>query len=106
MGGGEGEGAEAGPCWRKESTQTIKKHPPTHTHTHPHPHTPRTNTHTCACTGGLLAEGSLYTQYLLEVLKEACPAAELAYPAVEPAEAAAWLAANSWQGRGQGQQGR
>lgn len=42
--------------------------------------------------GGLLTEGCLYTQYLLEVLKEAVPGADICYPAVDPAEAAAWLA--------------
>mmetsp|Transcript_19064 Transcript_19064/g.41089 ORF Transcript_19064/g.41089 Transcript_19064/m.41089 type:complete len:320 (-) Transcript_19064:1924-2883(-) len=44
--------------------------------------------------GGLLTEGCLYTQYMLEVLKEAIPTASVSYPAVEPAEAAAWLAYN------------
>lgn len=44
--------------------------------------------------GGLLTEGCLYTQYLLEVLKENIPTADICYPAVEPAEAATWLAYN------------
>lgn len=42
--------------------------------------------------GSMLVEGTLYTQYLLEVLKEGLPTADIVYPRCDQAEAAAWLA--------------
>lgn len=46
----------------------------------------------CASPGSMLVEGTLYTQYLLEVLKEGLPTADIVYPRCDQAEAAAWLA--------------
>lgn len=80
------------PAWR--SPPLSFRSPSTHALWQLSPHTSRA--------GGLLSEGCLYTQYLLEVLKEACPSADICYPAVEPAEAAAWLAFNAARNKGAG----
>lgn len=46
-----------------------------------------------ACTAGrLLEEGSLYSQYLLETLKDSFPTSDVCYPTVSLAEGAAWVA--------------
>ncbi|KAJ9514194.1 hypothetical protein QJQ45_002284 [Haematococcus lacustris] len=43
-------------------------------------------------TGGLMVKGSLYTQYVHEVLRENLPKAEVVFPSMPPVEAAARLA--------------
>ncbi|KAG2449824.1 hypothetical protein HYH02_005347 [Chlamydomonas schloesseri] len=42
--------------------------------------------------GPMLSEGSLFMQYLLDVLKDGVPTADVIYPQGDGAEAAAWLA--------------
>eukprot|EP00877_Chromochloris_zofingiensis_P013812 jgi/Chrzof1/8685/Cz03g20140.t1 len=47
--------------------------------------------------GRMLEEGSLYAQFLIEVIRDQIPGAEVVYPTMEPAEAAALLAYNRWR---------